>query len=187
MNGTPCLRGRAFSCSGTHICHPCSQTQCYQTVFFSPKVLDKYFQVWQIWGLCMLDIYCGWAGPTASINFFINKFNCELQVAWPLKHQLIWIWIYLNIKMDLYVAGTPDSPVREEKTSYSHPDSAGPWNPPSLKASRIAATSFPFRYCKIGSPGFTNIARIANAVQVTISLLVSTSMYQCLLVSTSVY
>ena len=32
-----------------------------------------------------------------------------------------------------------------------------------------------------------NIARIANAVQVTIYLLVSTSVYQCLLVSTSVY
>ena len=34
---------------------------------------------------------------------------------------------------------------------------------------------------------FENIARIANAVQVTICLLVSTSVYQCLLVSTSVY
>ena len=31
------------------------------------------------------------------------------------------------------------------------------------------------------------IARIANAVQVTICLLVSTSVFQCLLVSTSVY
>ena len=32
-----------------------------------------------------------------------------------------------------------------------------------------------------------NIARIANAVQVTICLLVSTSVYLCLLVSTCVY
>ena len=30
--------------------------------------------------LLLLDIYPGWAGPTASINFFINKFNVELQV-----------------------------------------------------------------------------------------------------------
>ena len=41
------------------------------------------------------------------------------------------------------------------------------------------------------SPNFNsfskNIARIANAVQVTICLLVSTSIYSCLLVSSSVY
>ena len=46
----------------------------------SPQNSSEWQALLEREGLLLLDIYPGWAGPTASINFFINKFNVELQV-----------------------------------------------------------------------------------------------------------
>ena len=46
----------------------------------SPQNSGEWQALLEREGLLLLDIYPGWAGPTASINFFINKFNVELQV-----------------------------------------------------------------------------------------------------------
>ena len=46
----------------------------------SPQNSSEWPALLQREGLLLLDIYPGWAGPTSSINFFINKFNVELQV-----------------------------------------------------------------------------------------------------------
>ena len=46
----------------------------------SPQNSSEWQALLQREGLLLLDIYPGWAGPTSSINFFINKFNVELQV-----------------------------------------------------------------------------------------------------------
>ena len=46
----------------------------------SPQNSGEWQALLERENLLLLDIYPGWAGPTASINFFINKFNVELQV-----------------------------------------------------------------------------------------------------------
>ena len=46
----------------------------------SPQNSSEWQALLERESLLLLDIYPGWAGPTASINFFINKFNVELQV-----------------------------------------------------------------------------------------------------------
>ena len=46
----------------------------------SPQNSSEWQSLLERENLLLLDIYPGWAGPTASINFFVNKFNVELQV-----------------------------------------------------------------------------------------------------------
>ena len=46
----------------------------------SPQNSGEWQALLERENLILLDIYPGWAGPTASINFFVNKFNVELQV-----------------------------------------------------------------------------------------------------------